>query len=204
MPSAAAIAANKWLPDAELRVYSAEYGRTGFPGRPRRLPHRRERPLHLGAAAVCRPHHRRAVDVHRRQERLGRLSEPRRARAHAEGGLHEDASASIWSTAPDTGCSRSSRKRSAGCSSNFSTGAAVAEAKTKRTDQSVSDFIKGLADESRRKDCAALVRLMAKAAGAKGAMYGPSIVGFGTRPSPTPTGARETGRRWRSRRARRT
>jgi len=56
----------------------------------------------------------------------------------------------------------------------------VAEAKTKRTDQSVSDFIAGLADESRRKDCAALVRLMTKAAGAKGAMYGPSIVGFGT------------------------
>jgi pimeloyl-ACP methyl ester carboxylesterase len=32
MPSAAAIAANKWLPDAELRVYSTEYGRTGFQG----------------------------------------------------------------------------------------------------------------------------------------------------------------------------
>jgi hypothetical protein len=56
----------------------------------------------------------------------------------------------------------------------------VAEGKTKRTDQSISDFIKGLEDESRRKDCAVLVQLMAKAAGAKGAMYGPSIVGFGT------------------------
>jgi hypothetical protein len=56
----------------------------------------------------------------------------------------------------------------------------VAEAKTKRTDQSVSAFIGGLDDEGRRKDCAALVRIMAKAAGAKGAMYGPSIVGFGT------------------------
>ena len=32
MPSAAAIAANRWLPDAELKVYSAEYGRTGFQG----------------------------------------------------------------------------------------------------------------------------------------------------------------------------
>jgi pimeloyl-ACP methyl ester carboxylesterase len=32
MPSAAEIAACKWLPDAELRVYSAEYGRTGFQG----------------------------------------------------------------------------------------------------------------------------------------------------------------------------
>ena len=56
----------------------------------------------------------------------------------------------------------------------------MAEAKTKRTDQSVSDFIEGLADEGRRRDCTALARLMAKAAGAKGAMYGPSIVGFGT------------------------
>ncbi|HMF94467.1 MAG TPA: alpha/beta hydrolase [Vicinamibacterales bacterium] len=32
MPSASAIAANKWLPDEELRVYSTEYGRTGFQG----------------------------------------------------------------------------------------------------------------------------------------------------------------------------
>ena len=46
----------------------------------------------------------------------------------------------------------------------------MAEAKTKRTNQKVGDFIKGLADESRRKDCAALATLMAKAAGAKGAM----------------------------------
>ena len=32
MPSPAAIAACRWLPDAELRVYSSEYGRTGFQG----------------------------------------------------------------------------------------------------------------------------------------------------------------------------
>ena len=32
MPSAAAIAANKWLPDSELSFYSAEYQRTGFQG----------------------------------------------------------------------------------------------------------------------------------------------------------------------------
>lgn len=56
----------------------------------------------------------------------------------------------------------------------------MADAKTTRTKQKVGDFIKGLADESRRKDCAALVRMMTKAAGAKGAMYGPSIVGFGS------------------------
>jgi hypothetical protein len=57
----------------------------------------------------------------------------------------------------------------------------VAEAKTQRTAQPVSEFIEALADEGRRKDCAALVKLMTKAAGIKGAMYGPSIVGFGTR-----------------------
>ena len=32
MPSAAEIAANKWLPDSELAFYSAEYDRTGFQG----------------------------------------------------------------------------------------------------------------------------------------------------------------------------
>jgi pimeloyl-ACP methyl ester carboxylesterase len=32
MPSPAEIAACKWLPDSELRVYSEEYGRTGFQG----------------------------------------------------------------------------------------------------------------------------------------------------------------------------
>ena len=32
MPSASAIAACKWLPEDELRVYSTEYGRTGFQG----------------------------------------------------------------------------------------------------------------------------------------------------------------------------
>jgi len=32
MPSVAQIAACKWLPDDELRVYSGEYGRTGFQG----------------------------------------------------------------------------------------------------------------------------------------------------------------------------
>ena len=57
----------------------------------------------------------------------------------------------------------------------------MAEARTTRTDQKVGDFIKGLADEGRRKDCAALARIMTKAAGAKGAMYGPSIIGFGMR-----------------------
>ncbi len=32
MPPAAAVQANRWLPDEALRVYSSEYGRTGFQG----------------------------------------------------------------------------------------------------------------------------------------------------------------------------
>jgi len=32
MPSPAEIAANRWLPDTELRIYTEEYGRTGFQG----------------------------------------------------------------------------------------------------------------------------------------------------------------------------
>ena len=32
MPSRAAIAANRWLPDSDLAYYSGEYGRTGFQG----------------------------------------------------------------------------------------------------------------------------------------------------------------------------
>src|SRR5262245_4914014 len=56
----------------------------------------------------------------------------------------------------------------------------MTEAKTKRTEQRVGAFIEGLGDERRRKDCSTLVKLMTKAAGAKGAMYGASIVGFGT------------------------
>jgi pimeloyl-ACP methyl ester carboxylesterase len=32
MPTAAEIAANRWLPDSALRVYAEEYGRTGFQG----------------------------------------------------------------------------------------------------------------------------------------------------------------------------
>ena len=32
MPTAAQVAANRWLPDADLAVYTQEYGRTGFQG----------------------------------------------------------------------------------------------------------------------------------------------------------------------------
>jgi hypothetical protein len=56
----------------------------------------------------------------------------------------------------------------------------VAEAKTQRTKASVAAFIRTVADADRRKDCTTLARLMKKAAGAPPAMWGPSIIGFGT------------------------
>jgi len=57
----------------------------------------------------------------------------------------------------------------------------VAEAKTKPTKEKVNVFLDRATDGERRKDCAALVRLMKDAAGAPAVMWGTSIVGFGTR-----------------------
>ena len=56
----------------------------------------------------------------------------------------------------------------------------MAEPKTKLTGQSVAAFIKTVDGDQRRKDCAALVRIMKQASGAPARMYGPSIVGFGS------------------------
>jgi hypothetical protein len=58
----------------------------------------------------------------------------------------------------------------------------MAEAKTKATKESVTAFLERATDGDRRKDCAALVRMMRKATGAKGVMWGRAIVGFGTHP----------------------
>ena len=55
----------------------------------------------------------------------------------------------------------------------------MAEAKTKRSKQSVAAFITGV-DEDRRKDCATLVRIMKDVSGAPATMWGMSIIGFGT------------------------
>jgi hypothetical protein len=52
--------------------------------------------------------------------------------------------------------------------------------KTKPTELSVSAFIDGLTDETRRADAKALVKLMQSATGDKPKMWGPSIVGFGS------------------------
>jgi hypothetical protein len=56
----------------------------------------------------------------------------------------------------------------------------VPEAKTRPTGESVTAFIKRLDGDERRKDCAALVRLMKQVSGAHAKMYGSNIIGFGS------------------------
>ena len=54
----------------------------------------------------------------------------------------------------------------------------MAELKTQKTKKSVLTFIKGV-DKARQDDCKAIIKMMSKATGAKPAMWGESIVGFG-------------------------
>jgi hypothetical protein len=56
----------------------------------------------------------------------------------------------------------------------------VAENKTKATGESVAEYLSAIEDESRRKDCEALAKLMTKATKQKPKMWGTSIVGFGS------------------------
>ncbi|MBI1797744.1 MAG: DUF1801 domain-containing protein [Candidatus Eisenbacteria bacterium] len=56
----------------------------------------------------------------------------------------------------------------------------MAEAKTKPGKASVAAFLAKVAGDERRKDCAALVKMMTAASGAQPVLWGPSIVGFGT------------------------
>ena len=55
----------------------------------------------------------------------------------------------------------------------------MAELKTAKTRASVSAFLAGIADASRRRECKAVARLMKEATGASPRMWGDSIVGFG-------------------------
>src|ERR1022692_3500256 len=55
-----------------------------------------------------------------------------------------------------------------------------AENKTKPTQQSVAAFIDGIADQTRRADAKAIVKLMRSATGETPKMWGPSIIGFGS------------------------
>jgi hypothetical protein len=67
----------------------------------------------------------------------------------------------------------------------------MAEPKTTRTNASVSDFLASIADENKRKDARALVRLMRRVTGEKPAMWGSSIIGFGQLRYRSPATGRE-------------
>ena len=56
----------------------------------------------------------------------------------------------------------------------------MVENKTQPTKSSVASFIDALADQSRRAEAKALVKLMQTATGEKPKMWGPSIIGFGS------------------------
>jgi hypothetical protein len=53
------------------------------------------------------------------------------------------------------------------------------ENKTKKTGQSVTEFLGTLVDETQRKDAKALAAMMKKAVGKPGRMWGSGMVGFG-------------------------
>ena len=56
----------------------------------------------------------------------------------------------------------------------------MAEAKTKPTKASVTQFLNQIPDAARRDDCVAVAKMMEEITGSKPQMWGPSIVGFGT------------------------
>lgn len=56
----------------------------------------------------------------------------------------------------------------------------MADNQTKQTEVSVAAFLDAIADETRRADAQALVKLMQGATGEKPKMWGPSIIGFGS------------------------
>lgn len=56
----------------------------------------------------------------------------------------------------------------------------MAEAKTKPTKASVTQFLNKIPDAGRREDCFAVAKMMEEITGSKPVMWGPSIVGFGT------------------------
>jgi hypothetical protein len=56
----------------------------------------------------------------------------------------------------------------------------MADNKTQPTKASVAAFVAAIADETRRADAKALVKLMQNATGLKPVMWGPAIIGFGS------------------------
>lgn len=56
----------------------------------------------------------------------------------------------------------------------------MSEPKTTKTDADVEAFLNGVEDEEKRADCFRLVDIMREATDREPAMWGPSIVGFGS------------------------
>ena len=56
----------------------------------------------------------------------------------------------------------------------------MAELKTKKNKASVTDFLNGIANEGRRRDCLNVLELMKEVTKSKPSMWGDSIVGFGS------------------------
>ena len=56
----------------------------------------------------------------------------------------------------------------------------MAELKTKRTGQSVDDFLAEVADEARRDDCKTLLKMMKRITRSEPEMWGAKMVGFGS------------------------
>lgn len=68
----------------------------------------------------------------------------------------------------------------------------MAELKTKKTEASVEEFLQGVADPQQRTDAFRVLELMKKATGEKPAMWGSSIIGFGTYQYKYPSGREGT------------
>ena len=64
----------------------------------------------------------------------------------------------------------------------------MAEPKTQKNDADVEAFLDGIENEKRRDDCRAVVALMADVTGEPPAMWGDSIIGFGSYHYRYPTG----------------
>ena len=56
----------------------------------------------------------------------------------------------------------------------------MAKNKTTETENSVTDFINAVADETKRNDAFELLKIIQKATGFEPKMWGPSIIGFGS------------------------
>jgi hypothetical protein len=67
----------------------------------------------------------------------------------------------------------------------------LAKIKTKPTSSSVEDFINGINDEQKRKDCFVLLEMMKKATGEEPILWSNSIIGFGNKRYKSPATGRE-------------